>query len=209
MKITKYEHACFTVEKEGKLLVIDPGAFTTDLPVLENVVAVVVTHEHADHFNSASLDAIIAHSPDAVVLAHGNITKQLGDTLPAQTVATGESITVGPFSLEFFGGAHATIHESLQPVANLGVLINKVIYYPGDSFSLPNQPVTWLALPVWAPWLKLSEAIDFARSVNPTHIFPTHDSIASDIGKQLTDRLVPDLTGISYQRLLSPVEVED
>ena len=65
MKITKYEHACFTVEKEGKLLVIDPGAFTTDLPVLENVVAVVVTHEHADHFNSASLDAIIAHSPDA------------------------------------------------------------------------------------------------------------------------------------------------
>ena len=25
MKLTKYEHACFTVEKDGKLLVVDPG----------------------------------------------------------------------------------------------------------------------------------------------------------------------------------------
>ena len=27
MKLTKYRHACFTVEKDSKLLIVDPGGF--------------------------------------------------------------------------------------------------------------------------------------------------------------------------------------
>ena len=58
MKLTKYEHACFTIEAEGKLVVVDPGAFTTDLGTPENVVAIVVTHEHPDHFDVNALGAL-------------------------------------------------------------------------------------------------------------------------------------------------------
>lgn len=214
MKITKYEHACFTVEHEGKLLVVDPGAFTTNIGSPENVVGIVVTHEHADHFDPAALGALIAHNPDALVIAHKNITRQFGDhdeTLPYQSVAAGETFDVGPFHLEFFGGEHAVIHPDMPVVANLGVMINDAIFYPGDSFVNPGKPVRVLALPVGAPWLKIQEVIDYTRKVRPSIAFPTHDAVLSKNGKALPDRIVPHLTehlGIIYQRIdTAPLEV--
>ena len=57
MKLTKYEHACFTLEKDGKMLVVDPGTFTTKLDPPENVVGIVITHEHSDHFDVNALSA--------------------------------------------------------------------------------------------------------------------------------------------------------
>lgn len=139
MKLTKYEHACFTIEKDGKLLVVDPGAFTTDLGSPENVVAIVVTHEHQDHFDVNALGALIAHNPNAVIVAHSDITRQLGDTLPTKNVDAGNTVTIEPFSLEFFGGEHAVIHPDFPAVANLGVMIDDSIFYPGDSFVNPKK----------------------------------------------------------------------
>lgn len=210
MKLTKYEHVCFTVEKDGKLLVVDPGAWTTDLGAPENVVAIVVTHEHPDHFDPAALGALIAHNPDATIYAHETITKQLGHTLPNHAVNPGETVVLTPFKLEFFGGEHAIIHQSLPNVANLGVMIDETLYYPGDSFTLPHRKVKVLALPVTAPWLKISEAIDFALAVKADLVFPTHDAIASEVGKQLPDSRLPSFIesyGGTYQRLTSPIEI--
>lgn len=210
MILTKYEHACFTLEKDGKLLVVDPGEWTTDLGAPENVVAIVVTHEHPDHFDPAALGALIAHNPDAMIYAHETITRQFGDTLPHTSVSTGDKIAVEPFMLEFFGGEHAVIHESFPKIANLGVMINDSVYYPGDSFTKPDKPVKVLALPVTAPWLKISEAMNFATEVKADLVFPTHDAVASDNGKALPDRMVPSFVksyGGTYQRLAEPLEI--
>lgn len=210
MKLTKYEHACFTLEKDGKLLVVDPGVLTTSLGTPENVAAIVITHEHPDHFDSNALGALLVHNPGMVIYAHENITKQLGDTLPHEAVSSGEVITVGPFALEFFGGQHAVIHPSIPVVANLGVMVNDTIYYPGDSFTEPGKKVNVLALPVTAPWLKISEVIDYVVKIQAELVFPTHDGVASDFGKQLPDRLIPSFVenyGGSYQRLTSPLDI--
>lgn len=211
MLLTKYEHACFTLEKDGKLLVVDPGAYTTDLPALESVAAIVVTHEHADHFDVTALGAIIAHNPDARILAHESITRQLGDTLPHTSVVAGEGIEVGPFKLEFYGGDHAVIHPAIPGIVNLGVMIDGMVYYPGDSFTDPERPVDVLALPTAAPWMKMSEAFDFLTTIKPRLAFPTHDAISSDAGKQLADRMVPMFAsnvGATYTRLTEPLEID-
>lgn len=210
MKLTKYEHACFTIEKDGKLLVVDPGGWTTNLDSPENLVAIVVTHEHLDHFDPAALGALVAHNPSVVIYAHENITKQFGDTLSHQAVSAGEKVSVAPFRLEFFGGEHAVIHPSMPVVVNLGVMIDDKIYYPGDSFTLPGRPVEVLALPVAAPWLKISEVMDYLATVRPGMAFPTHDAILSDYGKGLADRLLPSFAesyGGSYRRLVEPLDI--
>ncbi len=63
---------------------------------------------------------------------------------------------------------------------NVGVLIdNGEVYYPGDSFAEPGMPVKTLALPIAAPWMKTSEAMDFLTHVKPERAFPTHDAILS------------------------------
>lgn len=211
MKLTKYQHACFTLEKDGKLLVVDPGVWTADLPALEDVVAIIITHVHPDHFDMNALEAIIAHSPGAIIYAHEDITKQLSDIFTYKAVNAGDKLEVMPFTLEFFGGQHATIHQTYPVAANLGVLINDTLYYPGDSFTQPNKSIKALALPVTAPWLKIAEVMDFCSEVKAPLVFPTHDAVASDIGKSLVDRMltpIADAYGGTYQRLSEAIEID-
>lgn len=209
MKLTKYEHACFTVEKDGQLLVVDPGNFTTDFIAPEHVVAIVITHEHADHFDHEQIEAIVDKNPDAIIVAHPDITSKI-EVFNTQAVTVGSTYSVGAFDLQFFGGQHASIHDSLSPIANLGVLINELLYYPGDSLFIPDVPIDTLALPVTAPWLKIGEVMDFVVAVRPRAAFPTHDAIASNLGKELVDRLVgaaASAHGIVYTRLDESVEL--
>lgn len=203
MKLVNYEHACFTLEDEGNILVVDPGEFSTDFIAPENVVAVVITHEHPDHLDTERLAEIIDKNPEAIIFGPDSVTSKL-ESLPSHTVTTGDIITTGPFTLAFLGGHHATIHESIAPIPNLGVLINDLVYYPGDSFTLTHSPVDTLALPVAAPWMKISDAMDYLKVMKPRLAFPTHDKILSEEGKMITDRLLTvtaEANNIRYERL--------
>src|SRR5690349_8108609 len=58
MRVTKFEHATLTIVDSGRTLVIDPGSFTAPLGELEDVVGIVITHEHADHWTAGHLDRL-------------------------------------------------------------------------------------------------------------------------------------------------------
>lgn len=209
MKLTKYEHACFTVEKDDQLLVVDPGGLSTDFVALENIVAVVVTHEHFDHLDKEQLAAIIDKNPDAIIIGPIAVVSQI-ETFQTQAIAAGETMSVGPFTLTFTGGKHAVIHPDTPVVANIGVLINDLLYYPGDSFTLPGGAVDTLALPVSAPWMKVSEAMDFLMTVMPRLAFPTHDALLSEAGKSVADNWlngIAEKNGIEYRRLTETVDI--
>ncbi len=209
MKLVKYEHACFTLEEDGRLLVVDPGGLSTDFIAPDNVAGIIITHEHFDHFDTEQLAGIIDKNPDALIIAHEAVTSNI-ETFSTRPVMAGESLEVGSFRLSFHGGEHALIHSSIPKIANLGVMINDLLYYPGDSFTLPGVPVDTLALPVAAPWMKASEAIDFLNVVNPRFVFPTHDAILSDGGKMVVDRVIggaAEKAGAEYKRLSEPVEI--
>jgi L-ascorbate metabolism protein UlaG (beta-lactamase superfamily) len=203
MKITKYEHACFTAIQDGQVLVVDPGVWTTDFDVPGSVAGIVITHEHLDHNDESKLAAITEKNPDAIIISHQEVIDKLGN-FKTNIVAPGETFEVGPFSLEFFGGQHATIHSSYPTIANIGVMINGLLYYPGDSFSEPGKPVDVLALPASAPWLKISEVMDFLMSIKPRLAFPTHDAILSQTGQELVDKMLggtAQTIGTTYQRI--------
>lgn len=203
MKVTKYQHACFTVEQDNQILVVDPGGLSKDFRPLENIVAIVVTHEHGDHLDQGMLTDIHALNPGLVTLGPSAVIEKV--TIgQAKAVAAGDYLTVGAFGLIFSGGIHALIHKSMQPVENLGVMINERLYYPGDSFSVPKQPVDTLAIPAAAPWMKISEAIDYLIAIHPRFAFPTHDALLSDVGKTITDQIlqrVADENSIEYKRI--------
>lgn len=209
MKITKYEHACIVIEENGQSLIIDPGEYTTDLIVPDNVVAVVITHGHPDHMSAQHIEEITNKNPGAVIYGHSDVVAEIsGNT---HVVVPNEGVRAGAFELEFYGGEHAVIDPAIPIIANLGVMVNGILYYPGDSFTIPDREVKILALPVAAPWMKMSEAIAFIKAVTPEIAFPTHDAILSDTGKALPDRLVPKLIdgmSIKYQRLVEPLEIQ-
>jgi len=204
MKLTKYQHACFVVEKEGTTAVIDLGTYSHDFIAPHHIDVFVITHEHPDHFDEIRLRTLLAAHPQATVIAHESISGRFTDytTIAARV---GELYTVGALRFRFFGGAHAPISPAIATPPNLSVLIDERLYYPGDSFTLPETTaIQELALPVSAPWLKISETIDFFMRSKPIFAFPTHDAILSREGKELVDRLLGTVAAgqqTTYKRL--------
>jgi len=186
MNVTKYEHSCMVVSKGSAKLVIDPGSFLATLPETSGIVAIVITHEHADHFSADRVRDILAQNPDARVFGpQGVADAATAEEITVEVVADGTAIEVEPFGLRFFGEHHNVIHTSIPVIDNVGVLVDDEFYYGGDSYTAPGVPVELLAAPVGAPWLKIGEAMDYVLAVAPNHAFPVHDMTLSVAGKDM------------------------
>jgi len=188
MKITKYEHAALVLELNNEKLIIDPGSYTKTMPEQIGVKAIVITHIHDDHCNEAQLDKIIANNPGIKIYTTDEVCRRLTESRPNfETVAVhhGDHYKEGEFTIEFFGDMHLEIHSSWPICQNVGVMINKQLYYPGDSFTTPDEPVAMLAVPSSAPWAKLGMIIDFVNAVKPKHAFATHNIHLSPEGHQM------------------------
>jgi len=210
MRITKHEHAYLTLDKNGETLVIDPGGFAAGLGDLDDVVGVVITHEHADHWTPAHLQALAERFPGVPMLT----TAATARSAPVEmtVVSPGDTANLGSFSVRFFGGTHSEIHSSIPLVDNVGVLVDDVFYYPGDSYAVPDGvDVQVLAAPTGAPWLKIGEAMDFVLAVTPQHAFGTHDETLSDAGRGMhRDRLAwaTEQSGGEFYRLDAGESIE-
>jgi L-ascorbate metabolism protein UlaG (beta-lactamase superfamily) len=183
VRITKYEHATLQLGVGDENLVIDPGTFLSH-PDPSGVVAIVVTHEHSDHWTDDHLRRILDKNPQATIFGPQGVADAAAE-FDVQVVAAGDVVEAGSFKLEFFGGKHAVIHESIPIIDNVGVLVNDELYYGGDSYVGPGVEVGTLAAPVGAPWLKIGEAMDYVLAVKPKRAFYVHDMTLSVAGKQM------------------------
>lgn len=203
MNIAKFQHACFSVTHHNETIIVDPGNFTTDLEIPDTVIGVIITHIHPDHCDESLIRRILNKNPNAVVISQAQVFEHF-TFAHTKTVKHGDSLTLGSFTLDFVGEQHAKIHSSIKIISNIGVIINKQVYYPGDSFTLPDHPISTLLLPIAAPWLKMSETIDFMLACSPSVAIPTHDAILSKNGKAIADSLVTKIANannIEYKRM--------
>jgi L-ascorbate metabolism protein UlaG (beta-lactamase superfamily) len=187
MRLTKFEHSGLLLEQDGRKLFLDPGNFTSPLTDTANAVAVVITHEHPDHWTPEQLNRVLDLSPEAKIFAPEGVAKAASD-FEITVVRPGDTVDAGPFTLRFFGGRHAVIHETIPVVDNVGVLVNDQVYYAGDSFFVPEEvEVDVLAAPAGAPWMKISETMDYVLAVKPKRAFPIHEMVLSRAGKDMAN----------------------
>jgi len=203
MKLTKFQHACFVVEKGGISVVVDPGNLTHDFIMPKHVAAVFITHGHGDHIDNQLVITILRQHPKAILLAHESVLADYTNE-NTQAVNVGETVDASGINLQFVGGTHEPIDVAITPPANLGVIIENHLYYPGDSYYAPQQPIKALLLPISAPWLTIARSMDLVRTLKPLHAFPTHDAILSPEGQALIDGMVVQITAslnLTYQRI--------
>jgi len=204
VRITKFGHACVRLEHDGKVVVVDPGMFT-DAEALDGADAVVITHEHPDHYLPEHLERT-----DAPVFTIDAVAAKIRDDAPGvsarvSVVAPGDSFDPG-FPSRSVGELHAVIHPDLPRFYNSGYLFDlggTTVYHPGDSLTVPEQRVDVLCVPVSAPWMRAAEGIDFARAVGAPRNVAIHDRVYSEAGLKLVDgqftALLPEAS--SYVRL--------
>ncbi|WP_329377522.1 MBL fold metallo-hydrolase [Streptomyces sp. NBC_01351] len=202
MKLTKRLHSCVQLEKDGRVLVIDPGAFSeTDAGL--GADALLVTHEHPDHFDEGRLRAALDGNPAAELWTLRSVADKIAPGYPGRvhTVGHGDAFTAAGFEVQVHGELHAVIHPDLPRVTNVGYLVEGSLFHPGDALTVPDAPVDTLMLPVHAPWNKAAEVIDYLREVKPRRAIDVHDAYLADLARPIYDHLLNTLGGTDHGRL--------
>ena len=186
MKLTKYGHACVIIENdEGSKVVIDAGEWTELPEDLSNIIAVVCTHVHGDHTSAENVQKIIDANPDVVVYANSESMAVLEKVQCRKVVVDNDEQTqIAGFNLSFYALDHAVIWQN-SPCRNLAVKVNDFYYYPGDSLHIIGQSVEITGVPVSAPWLKMSEIVQFIYDVKSSKVMPVHNGILNDNGHMI------------------------
>jgi L-ascorbate metabolism protein UlaG (beta-lactamase superfamily) len=185
MQITRFGHAAVLVEAAGARVLVDPGSFSADATFeLEGLDAIVVTHQHGDHVDPQRVPALLERNPGAQLLCDPESVAMLEH---GAWTAHGDGVEtmVQGVTIRGVGAQHAVIVPDLPRIANVGVLLSAdgepTLFHPGDSYETVPDGVDVLALPLSAPWTKVSETVDFVQRVSPTTVFPIHDRTISDL----------------------------
>jgi L-ascorbate metabolism protein UlaG (beta-lactamase superfamily) len=212
MRLTKLGHSCLLVEESGARLLLDPGNLSAGFEELEGLTAVLFTHQHADHLDQQRLRGLLDRNPGVRVISDPGSAEPLGQAgVEVEVVADGQELDVGGVGVRVAGRDHAVIHPDIPVVPNVGYLVGGRLFHPGDAFTQPGQPVEVLAVPAAAPWLKVSEPIDYLRAVRPRVAVPVHDQVLSTAGRSIHYRQLEQLgakEGTTLRSLDDGVPVE-
>lgn len=181
-------------------IAIDPGSMTSER-IVDGARAVIITHIHADHVDLPRFREVFARR-ELEVFGPSELASLFdAHEIPFTTLSPGEQRSISGEEVTVFGGTHWPIYDSVPQVANLSLKIGGVLH-PGDDFpaEVPGE-VDTLLLPVAAPWLRLADAIDFAKRVNPTRTHPIHDAILSPQGKKIVDGVCLKTGVPGYERI--------
>ncbi|MEW1738147.1 MBL fold metallo-hydrolase [Nocardia beijingensis] len=180
MRIAHFGHSCLLVELHGKKILFDPGTFSHGFEGLTGLDAIAVTHQHPDHIDPSRIEPLIDANPGARLLSDPQTAEQRGERWEA--VHAGNVLTLGDLRITGGGGRHAVIHPEIPVIDNtvfqLGTADDPAqLVHPGDSLWVPPVPVGVLAAPAAAPWMRVSEAVDYLRAVAPRVALPIHYGI--------------------------------
>jgi len=193
MELTHFGHSCLHAEFGATTLLFDPGTFSHGFEGITGLSAILITHQHPDHADPNRLPALVAANPGAALYADPQTAAQLGGDWRA--VQVGDVLEVDGLTIRGVGGRHAVIHPEIPVIDNISYLVGDAghparLMHPGDALFVPDEDVEVLATPAAAPWMKISEAVEYLRAVAPRHAVPIHQGI-----------IAPDARGIFYGRL--------
>lgn len=182
MDLTHLGHACLLVETDRARVLLDPGTLSEGHTDLTDLDAVLITHKHFDHFDTAAVEALLKASPRATLVVEATTAADVPESLRERTqvVRPGDRFAIAGDEIDVVGGTHAQIHPDIDQIPNVGFYFTDIgLLHPGDEFTPPAVDVEVLALPVSGPWQGLRDTVDYLRSVRPTRAFPMHEAVLS------------------------------
>jgi L-ascorbate metabolism protein UlaG (beta-lactamase superfamily) len=204
VRLVKYTHASVRLENNGRAILFDPGVFADEPWAFAGVAALFVTHEHADHFSPERIRAALAADPGVEVFAAPAVARHLADLGDrVHAVRDGQDASIAGFEVRGVGIRHARTHPDVDPVDNVGFLVDRAVLVTGDALT-PAADVDTLVVPGQAPWMTAPDLVGYLRTVAPRRALIVHDGLLNERGLGLVDALLAaeaQRTGREMRRL--------
>ena len=189
-----------TIRTPSKTLIVDPA--DVDPTIFKTVDALLITHEHLDHFDE-SLTREIFRRTQCRVVADSTSAKRLKDALPArklEEMRVGKEIKLDNVTVE----AKGFKHPATAPVSYLITTEDGVrIYHTGDSLPYPDMKqigersppdVVFCTVGAPAPGASPQSGLEIVRLVKPKVAVPYHAPAADR--KRFADLIAKEVPNV-------------
>jgi L-ascorbate metabolism protein UlaG (beta-lactamase superfamily) len=189
VKITFFGHSFFKAEFNGTKILFDPfinntcpePAFkriskcTATKSDLAEINAILVSHEHFDHFDKKAIESIVKQT-NACVIAHDSVLNQLSlERRFLFSLSLNQKISFRNLSIECVTAHHP---ESFYPVGFIVSSEGKSIYFSGDTaliddFADVNADVA--LLPIGGTFtMDCVDCVKATKLIKPKYVIPMH-----------------------------------
>ncbi len=174
-------HASLIIEVGGRWIYVDPtGMFGHDFSRLPKADAVMVTHEHRDHYDPRTIDAV--STPTTRLIAGGRVAGLAGK---GEAVAPGDTLQIAGIKVTAtpafnITGDHLQYHPRERRDVGFILDVDGLrIYIAGDTEDIPEmasiKDVDIAFLPVNQPFTMTQEqAVHAIRMLSPGIVYPYH-----------------------------------
>jgi L-ascorbate metabolism protein UlaG (beta-lactamase superfamily) len=181
-------HATFVMQWNGKTIYVDPvggGKRFADLPKPD---LVLVTHLHSDHFEPATLEAILPAGARTVLVAPATVAEKLPEALRAKAtvkvLANGEKTEAAGIAIEAVPAYNNSpgkekFHPKGRDNGYLLTIGGKKVYIAGDTEDTAEmralKGIDVAFLPMNLPYtMSVEKAADAIRQFRPKIVYPYH-----------------------------------
>lgn len=181
VKIHFIKHASLIIEIDDKLLYIDPtGIFGNDFSKLPKADAVMVTHEHHDHYDPDAIEAV--SKSDTRFICNGRVAELSGngEIMQPGDILELSGIKVAATPAYNITDGHLQFHpKDRKDVGFIYDIDGLRIYVAGDTEDIPEmaclKSIDIVFLPVNQPYTMTPEqAVHAINMIQPKIVYPYH-----------------------------------
>ena len=215
LTIHPVHHATFLMQWNGKTIYVDPVGGVKPFVDFPKPDLVLVTHIHGDHFDAATLAAVVPAEGQTAIIAPATVAEKIPEALRGKTkvkvLANGEKTEAAGIAVEAVPAYNVTpgkeaFHPKGRDNGYVLTMGGKRVYIAGDTEDTAEmralKGIDLAFLPMNLPYtMSVAKAADAIRQFKPKIVYPYHYRSGGGTKADLEElkRLVGEQNGVEIR----------
>ncbi len=185
LTIQPVDHASLVLSNGKETIYVDPVGGAARYKSLSAPTAILITHEHGDHFDTATLEELVGNRSVPMVVSRG-VYEKLSDTLRGNAAAVnyGGTAMLNEIPVKVVEAYNTTADRQRYHPKGLGngyvvTFGDKQVYVAGDTEPNPDmlglKDIDVAFLPMNMPYTMIAaQAAEAVKAFKPKIVYPFH-----------------------------------